>query len=213
MTAILPSDTTHPPPTPRGAWPARLVATGLVLVFLLLAGRAFHRWATYPQVPDVASADLDSAISFIGTDDFNRMGNGHRLEYALAVVDRLGQASFADLAKLMFRRDENRARIASNIRGIEGHDQVGSRMFALFLEKYYDQSPAERQGALLIIAAAQQGQILRNPEAFGLPTADQFKQDFGRFVSRQPPRIQAMCGQFLIDLKQQRDSMGLRDPF
>ena len=44
----------------------------------------------------------------------------------------------------------------------------------------------------------------RHPERFGLPSADRFKNDMGRFFSHQPPRVQAQMGQFLIDLKKQR---------
>lgn len=190
------------------------IAAGILAAILVtLLAWGVHRWWTYPQAPDVAAVDVNTAIDFMGTDAFNRMLERHRLAYALSVVDRLDQLSLTELMALMMRREANRAEIARNLRQIEGHEQIGARMFAMFLEKYYALKGAERQAALVAIALAQQGQIMQNPEQFGLPTAEQFRRDMTRFMSRQPPRVQAMCGQFLIDLKHQRDRMGLPDPF
>src|SRR5687768_17415317 len=213
MTAIPTSFASATPPAPRRWSRGRAFAATLVVAFVVLAGWGVYRWATYPSAPDVATADLDTAINFMGSDDFNRLLERHRLRYAMAVVDRLSQSSFYDLSLMMMRWNERRSKIARNLRDIEGHDQLGSKVFAIFLEKFYAQSAAERTAALIVIAAAQQGQIMKHPGAFALPSIDEFKVDMGRFLSRQPPKVQAMCGQFLIDLKKQRDAMGLKDPF
>jgi len=207
-----PAMTGRRPPIWR-RWGSRAVLTVVLLAGLGIAGWVVHRWANYPSAPDVAAVDLESAINFMATEEFNRLLERHRLRYAMAVVDRLGQSSFSELAMIMMRWDERRVKIAQNLRDIEGHDRLGSRVFAIFLEKFYDQSPAQRQAALVMIAMAQQGQIASRPQAFALPSIDEFKQDMGRFLTRQPPRVQAMCGQFLIDLKNQRTAMGLKDPF
>jgi hypothetical protein len=172
-----------------------------------------HRWATYPTVPDVKTTDLESAINFMGSEDFNRMLQRHRLAYALAVVDRLGQASFAEILRIMINRGENRPRVARNLAALEGREQISAKMFAIFLEKYYALSPTERQVAMVSIIAVQQGIISKDPKEFGLPTMDELRHDMSRMMSRQSPRVQAMCGQFLIDMKRQRDKLGLKDPF
>lgn len=213
MTAIHPSATADFNPPPRRRAIGRVIAAVALLMITGFAGWAIYRWATYPTIPDVNTVALDSAISFMGTDDFNHMLERHRLQYALAVVDRLGQASFGQLLRMMATPDANRAQIARNMRAVTGYDQVGARMFAIFLEKYYALSPGERQAALLGIIAIQQAQIANHPEEFKLPTIDEFQRDMTRFMSRQPPRVQAMCGQFLLDIKRQRDAMGLKDPF
>ena len=213
MTAI-PTSLSTPAPRPRRPWPrGRTILALLVLTFVGFSGWGIFRWWTYPTVPDVATVDLNTAINFMGSDDFNRMLEGHRLRYAMAVVDRLSQSSFGELSMMMMRWNERRAKIARNLRDIEGSDQLGSKLFAVFLDKFYAQSPAQQKAALFVIAAAQQGQINQHPAAFALPSTTEFKQDMGRFLSRQPPKVQAMCGQFLIDLKKQRDVMGLKDPF
>jgi len=213
MTAI-PTSLSTPAPQPRRPWPrGRTILALLVLTFVGFSGWGIFRWWTYPTVPDVATVDLNTAINFMGSDDFNRMLEGHRLRYAMAVVDRLSQSSFGELSMMMMRWNERRAKIARNLRDIEGSDQLGSKLFAVFLDKFYAQSPAQQKAALFVIAAAQQGQINQHPAAFALPSTTEFKQDMGRFLSRQPPKVQAMCGQFLIDLKKQRDVMGLKDPF
>src|SRR5688572_1840124 len=213
MTAISTSYVDATPPAPRPSSRGRALVAALVVAFVALAGWGVYRWATYPVAPDVASVDLDTAINFMGSDDFNRLLERHRLRYAMAVVDRLSQSSFYDLSMMMMRWNDRRAKIARNLRDIEGHDQLGSKVLAVFLEKFYEQSPAERRAALIFLAAAQQGQIAQHPQAFALPTTEEFKQDMGRFIARQPPRTQAMFGQFVLDLKKQRDSMGLKDPF
>lgn len=200
-------------PSNRRRTVGRGVAGLSAVVLIAIAGWGSYRWFTYPKVPDVRRVDLAAAINFMGSDDFNRMLERHRLQYALAVVDRLGQSSFPQLLQMMVTRDANRTQIARNIRAVKGYDQIGSKMFAIFLEKYYTLSPAERQAALLAIIAIQQTQIATHPEEFNLPTIDQFQRDMTRFMTRQPPKVQAMCGQFLIDVKRQRDRMGLRDPF
>ena len=212
MTAIPTSFASATPPP--GRWSrGRTILALLVLAVVTLTGWGIFRWWTYPAAPDVATADLDTAINFMGSDEFNRLLERHRLRYAMAVVDRLSNSSFGELSLMMMRWNERRAKIARNLRDIEGSDQLGSKLFAVFLEKFYAQSPAERKAALIFIAAAQQGQINQHPAAFALPSIDEFKVDMGRFLSRQPPKVQAMCGQFLIDLKKQRDAMGLKDPF
>lgn len=213
MTAISTSFASATPPAPRQRSRGRAVAATLVVAFVALAGWGVYRWATYPVAPDVATVDLDTAVNFMGTDEFNRLLERHRLRYAMAVVDRLSQSSFYDLSMMMMRWNERRSKIAKNLRDIEGHDQLGSKVLAIFLEKFYAQSPAERKAALIFLAAAQQGQINQHPAAFRLPSIAEFKQDMGRFLHRQPPKTQAMFGQFLIDLKKQRDAMGLKDPF
>jgi hypothetical protein len=217
VTAVItPIASSHERPTPpprRWRWVWRGILTVTFATALALCTWGVWRWATYPQPPDVATADLDAMFDFIGSDEFNRMFEQHRLDYMSAVVDRLGQASFKDYLALMMRGSDQRAQITANVRSVKGYDQLGSKLFALFLEKYYAQSPAERKATLILLAYAQETYIARSPEEFDLPSIEEFKRDASRFMSRQPPRVQAMCSQFLLDLKAQRDALGLKDPF
>jgi hypothetical protein len=147
MTAIPTSFASAKPPAPRPWSRGRTILALLVLTFVGFSGWGIFRWWTYPTVPDVATVDLNTAINFMGSDDFNRMLEGHRLRYAMAVVDRLSQSSFGELSMMMMRWNERRAKIARNLRDIEGSDQLGSKLFAVFLDKFYAQSPAQQKAA------------------------------------------------------------------
>src|SRR5688572_9102843 len=122
MTAIHPTSFAHATPPPRRWSRGRAAVVSLVVAFVGLCGWTVYRWATYPTAPDVATVDLDTAINFMGSDDFNRLLERHRLRYAMAVVDRLSQSSFGELSLMMMRWNERRAKIAKNLRDIDGSD-------------------------------------------------------------------------------------------
>lgn len=191
-----------------------IAAACLVACAIVGAGTwATWRWMTYPDVPDVRSAQLDQVIGFMGTDDFNRMIERHRIEYALGVVDRLRGKSFEEILLLMMKQDPRRQHIAANMRATPGNEKVTSAMLGMFFDKFYELSGPKKTLYLTTIALAQQGEIGKHPERFGLPPPNQFQGDLKGFMSRQPVRVQAQMGQFLIDLKKHRERMGLKEPF
>jgi hypothetical protein len=75
----------------------------MVAVVLAIGGTVWGvvAWARYPKVPNVAKVDVNEAIAFVGTDDFNRMTESHRKSYLLGIADRLKEKTFPELLELM----------------------------------------------------------------------------------------------------------------
>ena len=206
----------------RRAWrdrpAARLAgrAVAALLAVALVAGLGYGawRWATYPARPDVATASEDALLDYMAGDDFARLTDGDKLALAEGYLDRLRrEATFEEMFRSLMRDDPRRKAMWRNMEGVAGRDRIGSAYLGLFLDKYYEIEGPQRQSMLTMLALAQQAVITTAPEKFGLPSVPQFKRDMGRFLSRQPPRVQGQMGQFLIDLKQRRVAMGLPDPF
>ena len=202
---------------------------GVLAISLLATGAwGVHRWATYPDVPDVATADLNESIAFMGTDEFNRLFARHRKAYALAIVNELEKKSFEDLVRLMMDRNGRRLGGAvRNFRDIPGREEIEDAFGRLFLNKFYEMPKLKRDMYLAMFAGfermarqreRQGGQSAQTAAGTqpdrprrrgGLPTPDRFKAEWSKFVTRQPPRVQAQTGQFLMDLRKQREMMGM----
>jgi hypothetical protein len=180
---------------------------------IVLAGVAIgtYQWITYDRMPPVR--DVDSAMRFMSTDDFNRYNERQRLKYAMDTIDKMRQMPYDDLLGQLGRHDEQRTRMMNNLRKVPGHERFGAEMFALFLDRFWDQNPGKRTATLMMIAMIQQGEFGKHPERYGLPSADQIKHEMNKFVTRQPVKTQAQCAQFMVELKRQREFMGLKDPF
>lgn len=185
----------------------------LAVIALTVGGYAVYRHATYPATPDLATADDRALRAFMASDEFNRLTEADRERVALAYVGRLRGKSFDQLFKLMLAPDPTRKQMAANIRKMSGREKIGSAFLAMFLDKFDALAGAQRAAVLTAMAFAQQGAIATRAEAFGLPSPDKFKRDLGRFLAHQPPRVQGQTGQMLIELKQQRQALGLPDPF
>jgi hypothetical protein len=191
-----------------------------LLIACSLAGAGCALWAAcawhrYPKVPDVSAANVNDALAFVAGDDFNRMFQWHRRRFALATVDKLRQRSFDELVWMLLDpgNKEQRTRIARNIRMLSDHEDIHNKVLAIFLDKFYELPKFKQTTYLTTFALAQRVEMARHPQDFGLPDSDQFKQDMARFISKQPPRVQAQFGQFLLDLKRHRQFLGLKDPF
>ena len=181
---------------------AALVVAGAVFAYLALRDRPL------PHIPNA-----DAGIRFLASDDFNRLSERDRVRYAMAVVDLLRHMPYDDYLRLLTRSDDERTRMMNNLARTPGHEQVGSALFALFLDRFWDQDPAKRTATLIAIALIQQGDIGRHPERYGLPTHDQIRGEMTKFVSRQSVETQAKCAEFLVQLKRQREMLRLKDPF
>lgn len=168
-------------------------------------------WLTRPKMPGVR--DVDSAMQFMSTDDFNRYSESQRMKYAMDTIDKMRQMPYDELLRQLGRHDDQRTRMMTNLRKVNGHERFGAEMFALFLDRFWEQNPGKRTATLMSIALIQQGEFGKHPERYGLPTADQIKHEMDKFVTRQPLKTQAQCSQFMVELKRQREFMGLKDPF
>jgi hypothetical protein len=182
-------------------------------VALLLAGIGIGAflWMKRPKMPPVT--DAASGIRFMASDDFNKLSESQRLKYAMEVIDRMRALGYDEYLHLILAPDEQQMRLAANLRKVPGHEQFTSALFAMFLDRFWDQNPGKRSATLMLVALAQQGQFGKHPERYGLPSADQIKNEMNKFVTRQPLKTQAQCAQFMVELKRQREFMGLKDPF
>jgi hypothetical protein len=190
---------------------ARWFKVGAVALLLVGIGVGAFWWMKRPKMPPVS--DAASGMKFMASDDFNKLTESQRLAYAMQVVDRMRGLPYDEYLHLMLRPDDLRMRLAENMRRVPGHEKFGSALFALFLDRFWEQNPGKRTGTLMIIALAQQGQFGKHPERYGLPSADEIKTEMNKFVTRQPVKTQAQCAQFMVELKRQREFMGLKEPF
>ena len=78
---------------------------------------------------------------------------------------------------------------------------VADRMFAMTLEKFYALPPSARTLLLEMIASARQTELDRHPDLYPAPTPQLLLRQTHRLMSHQPPRVQAMCVQFTLDLE------------
>jgi hypothetical protein len=186
----------------------------LSLLAVLMIGGAVA-WVRYPKPPDIRRMSIDDALAFMAGDGFNQLRASQRKAFAIATAEKMHEKSFGDILWMMSRPDPQRQQRFANLRALAAADRedVGAAYMRVFLDRFYVEPPLKRKVYLTTFAGLQQTEISKHPEQFGLPNADQFKNDLGRFVSHQPPKVQAQMGQFLIDLKKQRDALGLKDPF
>jgi len=191
----------------------RVIFATLALVAIGAATYGAWLWVHYPTPPDVQKLSIDQALAFMSSDEFNRLRASQRKAFAIAVADKMREKSFGEILWMMSRNDPRREQRFKNLRAIPDHEDVGAAYVRVFLDRFYAEGALKRKVYLTTFAALQQTEIGKHPEQFGLPNAEQFKKDMGRFFSNQSPRVQAQMGQFLIDLKKQRSVLGLKDPF
>src|SRR5436190_10244431 len=119
----------------------------LTLALASIAGGVWgvQRWRSYPKVPDVKTAKLDDALAFIGTEDFNRMFESHRRRYAIAVAERMREKSFGEILTIFIRNDPGREQRWRNLRAIPDHEKINDAYVRLFLDKFFEESPARQQ--------------------------------------------------------------------
>lgn len=173
-------------------------------------------WMRYPKVPDPATVELKQAMVFLTTEDFLRLTAADRKRYVKTVAARHNDVPLKDLVARMFdpqQRELNRA-IANNLRKVPEDEQLGAPFLELFLDKFYQLTPYERQQYLTTIALGQQAQFGKEGDSrmASLRDPDRFQTEMGRFMSRTTPQLQAKMGQFMLDLKRTRNIMGLKDP-
>jgi len=185
------------------------IAPPLALALAIGLGWGIWRWATYPKAPDPRSSDFQTMYNFVAGKEFDRMFESDRRDYVLAMVQRLGEKPFEELVAMMMQRDPSRREVSEKIRKLPGHEQIEGAFLGVFLDKFYEMPQAKRTVYLMTFATLQNSRLADHPERLGLPSADRFKRDMTRFISRQSPKIQAKTGQFLIDLRRQRETLGL----
>lgn len=194
-------------------WVIRGGLAAMAIAVLVGAFLGLREYINYPSAPDPAKVEFRQALEYMGGEEFNRLYQSHRKQFAMTITDRLNEMEFADLLAFAMNpaNRELMRKVGENMRNVEGHEEVGARMLSLFLEKFYQLPPQQRVGHLTMLALVPEGS--RGPGGGGgdrgLPSLERFKESFTRFVTRQTPRTQAMAGQFMLDLRRQREILGL----
>lgn len=192
-----------------------IIAAGVVLVAAAAYGAWL--WATYPSVPDVMTAELREAIFFIGSDDFPKMFESHKKRYVNGIVQRLRQMPLHEMVGMMMQGrggDMDRMRkVGQNWRSVRDREELEGNFLAMFLDKFYEQPEDERTTMLKMFINMQPEEARRQQERMGLPSIEQLKNGMARFMSRQPPKVQAKMSQLMLDMRRTRESMGLKDPW
>jgi len=196
---------------PRRQFLLRWFVPPVAVMLAIGLGWGIWRWATYPKAPDPSTSNFETMYNFVAGKDFDRMFESDRQAYVLAMVERLRDKPFEQLVAMAMKRDPNYRVVGKKIRDLSGHQQIEGAFLSVFLDKFYELPEAKRTIYLMTFATLQNSKLADHPERLGLPSADRFKRDMTRFLSRQSPKIQAKTGQFLIDLRRQRETMGLPD--
>lgn len=180
----------------------------VALVLAVGLGWGIWRWATYPKAPDPSTSNFETMYHFVAGKDFDRMFESDRRAYVLAMAQRLRDKPFEELVAMAMKRDPSRREVAEKINHLPGREQIEGAFLSVFLDKFYEMPEAKRTVYLMTFVTLQNSKLADHPERLGLPSADRFKRDMTRFVSRQSPKVQAKTGQFLIDLRRSRETLG-----
>lgn len=196
---------------PNNKFLLRWIAPPVGLILVIGMSWGIWRWATYPDAPDPRTSDFQTMYNFVAGNDFDRMFESDRRDYVLAMAERLRDKPFEELVAMAMQRDPSRKTVAQKIRHLPDHERIAGAFLNVFLDKFYELPEAKRTVYLMTFATLQNSRLVDHPERLGLPSADRFKRDMTRFISRQSPKTQAKTGQFLIDLRRQRENLGLPD--
>jgi len=149
----------------------------------------------------------------MASEDFNRMFESHRKQYALDLVEKLREKSFDELIALVLSRNPMHRELARNIRNSEFRDEVEGAVFSVMLDKFYEQPEAKRNVYLTMAVTMEGRAVSKRPGAFEIPSPDRLKKDMGGFMSKQSPSIQGKTARLLMDIRKQRKIMGMPDPW
>lgn len=180
---------------------------------VLAIGFGIWTWLTYPDPPDVATSDVNVSLAFMGSEEYNQMYEFHRRQYALDLVKKMREKSFDELMTLMLSRDPVHREVARNLHDSSFREEVENELFSVLLDKFYEQPDAKRNVYLTMIVMMEGQAMQRRPGEFRIPSADQFKKDLGEFMSRQPPNVQGKTARLIMDVRKQRQVLGMKDPW
>lgn len=213
-----------------------IVAVGTPM--LVAAVWALVWWIRYPSVPDPSKMDAVDALNFIATDDFNKMTESHRKEYAIASIERLREKPFKDIVSMAMGGKEGEKRLAdrkaigANIMKLEqdaDKKEIGSAALRVFLDKFYDLPKTDRDTYLTLWAM--QEKMGRNKPKDGdgdkkdgdpakgkpgeprMPSPAEVESAWGDFLQHQPPRTAAQMGQLMEDMRKKRQMLGIKQPW
>jgi hypothetical protein len=171
------------------------------------------RYDRSPDPPDVNALSLREAMQFEGSDEYGRLSAAKRRAFSEAVIDKLHALPFEEMLRIALdpaNLELQRRRLA-NLRQLPNYDELHSRLAADFLEKFYELPAFKRSVYLTAFAYHQELESRLDPGRFELPGPSEFHADAVKMFAGKSPRMKAHAFQFLIDLRRQRQRLGLRD--
>jgi hypothetical protein len=189
--------------------------TACIGVVIAAAGvfLAVSRWDRSPKPPDLAKLDVRAAIAFEASDDYNRMSEARRIAFSRGVIGKLHQLPFEEMLAFALdanNMDINRRRL-DNMRKLPNFDALHGELAADFLQKFYQLPEFKRQIYLSLLAFYQDMEARIDPDRYKNPAPEQFHAEAMRLFAAQSPVMKAYGMQFMIDLKHQRQKLGLKD--
>jgi len=191
-----------------------LIAIGAASACVLVMAAVLARQYSI-RAPDPNRADLKDCFQFIASDDFNALWASRRHDYATKVFDRLIADNSLEALLLMTLDPANRAlrkRMDANLKKLPDYKVFLAHLSGEFLEKFYAMSPFKRKAYLFTAALAS-----KDPGSgvgkWDKPKLSTFFTQLRDLTSLQKPRAQALTFQFLLDFRNQRDSLGIKSPF
>ena len=185
----------------------------LVVALMTIAAVLFARRDRTPEPPNVAAMSLRDAMEFEGSDEYLKLSDAKRRAFSEAVIGKLQALPFEGMLRVALdpgNMDMQRKRLA-NLRRLSNFDELHSRLAADFLEKFYKLSPLKRSVYLTAFAYYQEMEARVDPARYKTPKPGEFHTDAVKLFSKQSPTMKAYAMQFLIDLRGQRQKLGLRD--
>jgi hypothetical protein len=174
---------------------------------------AVLRYDGTPDPPDVHALSLRDAMQFEGSDDYNKLSAAKRRTFSEALIGKLQALPFEEMLKIALdpaNMEMQRKRLA-NLRKLPNYDELHSRLAADFLKKFYELSALKRGVYLTAFAYYMEMESRLDPDRYKTPGPREFHADAVKLFAKQSPSMKAYAMQFMIDLKQQRKRLGLRD--
>jgi hypothetical protein len=181
---------------------------------LLLSAYAARIWLLYPKPPDINKALLSECLIFASGDEFNRMFESHRRQYANALYARIAKLPLLEIGHLILD-DATRWRILKfqqNLRRLPNSSAIEDHFYCLCLDRFYALPPLGQRAIILATALMIEQPMRSNPNWTNRPTDDQVATHLLRYVQNYPPHYQALACKFALDVRKQRESLGLNDP-
>ena len=193
----------------------RNILLSIMAAAALAGGTSFLllQWDRSPLPPDITKMDLKAAMAFEATDDFNKLSEKRRREFAEAVFNRLRELPFEDMVSIALDPNNvamQKKRIA-NLRKLSNYNQLKSQYVAEFLQKFYKLPPFKRGVYLTMLAYYQELERVVDPAKFKMPEAGEFHADAMKLFENQPPVMKSYAMQFWMDLTTHRKRLGLKE--
>ena len=166
-----------------------------------------------PDPPDITAISLRDAMKFEASADYDKMSAAKRRAFSDGVLQKLQALPFEEMLRTALdpaNMEMQRKRLA-NLRKLPNYDELHSRYAAHFLEKFYDLPALKRKVYLTALAFYQEAESRLDPGRYKLPAPGEFQANVFTLFAKQPPKMKAHALQFMIDLRQQREKLGLTD--